>query len=385
VYQGLGQIRNQADGSHLKDCHKASATVLVVRWFSHEKNHVSLPICASARQLPKERPMSSRPNPECSVIIATNGGLPFLHQAVHSALSQTFTDIEVIVVENGSRDGTVEYLRSIRDPRLVALFHDNALGATGACNTGLRAAQGKWRGFLHHDDVWAPNKIMAQLDAASRTGHDWVYSGCVYIDPVGRVVGGLPPPSPEKVIERSLRRYAVPGGMSSMIWRKEALDQGGLLDPAITYMVDWDLSLRLLQHGPPAAVLKPLVGYRQHGANLSLTAANLIPNELALMEKKYAAMLQGLSMDLAFNYRIAGSEFLRAGMRGHAAAWFWRAVRRGDWGALARVPALFLPQWTFPFLRRALLSDRAWIREAEEWLAIRSSENRYTDAGGTEA
>jgi glycosyltransferase involved in cell wall biosynthesis len=326
--------------------------------------------------------MTSRRDPECSIVIATNGGLPYLRRAVHSALSQTFTDIEVIVVENGSRDGSIEFLQSIRDSRLVTLFFENPLGATGGCNTGLRVARGKWRGFLHHDDVWAPNKIMEQLDAARTTGRGWAYTGCVYIDRIGRVVGGLPPPTPEQVIDRSMRRYAVPGGMSSMIWRSEALDQDGQLDPHITYMVDWDLSLRLLQHGPPAAVLKPLVGYRQHGANLSLTAANLIPKEQAFMEKKYAAMFQGLCIDQAFSYRIAGSEFLRAGMRGPAAAWFLRAVRLGDWGALARVPALLLPRWTFPFLRRAVLSDRKWIREAEEWLATAGSGDCATDAGG---
>jgi glycosyltransferase involved in cell wall biosynthesis len=327
-------------------------------------------------------PDQRREKPRCSVIIATYQRLRFFKKALHSALRQTEPDIEVIVVANGCTDGTVEYLRSLEDPRIVPLIYDEPLGATGACITGLRAARGRWRGFLHDDDLWAPAKLEEQLRAVEDSGRTWAYTGCVYIDGDNRVMGGVPAPDPQSVVDRSLSRYSVPGGMSSLIWRDDALDGDGLLDANFTYMVDWDLSLRLLRSGPPAAVSKPLVAYRQHGGNLSLDAADLIPREQAMLEAKYSEELAGRSTDLAFNHRIAGSEFMRAGMRKAAITAYLRALRMGDWGTLARLPAVFLPQSTYPALRRRFLSDDSWMTEGQTWLDEISRDGEEPMANG---
>jgi glycosyltransferase involved in cell wall biosynthesis len=309
--------------------------------------------------------LGSKLQAEVSVVIATHGRLQFLQQAVTSVLRQTFTDIELIVVDNGSRDGTSEFLASIADERLVTLTYDRALGATGACNVGLKAATGKWRCFLHDDDIWAPTKLEEELNEAWRTSRAWAYTGCVYIDATGSIIAGRPPPTPEQVVRLSPYRYAVPAGLSGMIWREDALDDDGLLDSSLTYMVDWDLSLRLLRRGPPAAVLKPLVGYRQHGSNLSLTAADRIPAEIPYTQAKFADLLRGEKMDLAFNYRVAGSEFMRAGMRRAAIGAYWQALRGGNIGALVRLPAILVPRALYPALRRSFLSNRAWMQQAQ--------------------
>ena len=290
-----------------------------------------------------------------------------LRAALGSALSQRDVDLEVVVVENGSTDGTAEFLMGHEDPRVVPVISSEPLGGTGARNAGLRAAQGDWVGFLDDDDLWAPGKLRAQLDAAQQTGRDWVYTGCVYIDAQGVVIGGVPPPAPDEVVARLPERYVVPAGTSSMLWRAKVLDQGGLLDERLTYAVDWDLSLRLLRHGPPAAVRRPLVAYRQHGANMSVRARTYL-SELDVIAEKFADLRGGRPLDVAYQHRNAGSESLRAGMRRAAIASYWQALRLGDRGALLRAAALIVPAKAWPHLRRRVLADRAWMREAEAWL-----------------
>jgi glycosyltransferase involved in cell wall biosynthesis len=306
--------------------------------------------------------------PQVSVVIATHNRRRLLTQALDSALAQRGVDLEVVVVENGSTDGTPGWLRSLDDPRVRPVISERPLGATGARNEGLRAARGEWVGFLDDDDLWSPGKLRAQLDALESTGRTWGYTGCVYIDARGRLMGGTPPLDPEEVMARLPQRYVVPAGTSSMLWRNGLLPDDGLLDPRLTYMVDWDLALRLSRTGPPAGVPKPLVAYRQHGANMSVHAGTYL-DELAIIDAKSADLRGGRALDVAYQRRNAGSEWLRVGARRAAAASYAQGVREGDLGSLARLPALLVPQRAHAFLRRHLLADRGWLRGARSWLA----------------
>jgi len=305
--------------------------------------------------------------PHCSIVIATHQRLPMLRQALGSALAQRGVDVQVIVVENGSTDGTVEYLSGLTDARVRPVISAAPLGGTGARNAGLAVATGEWIGLLDDDDLWAPDKLRAQLDELAATGRSWAYTGCVYLDAEGAIVGGRPPLSPEQVMRRLPQRYVVPGGTSSMLWRSGVLDAGGVLDPQLTYTVDWDLSLRLSRQGPPAAVRRPLVGYRQHGANMSVRARAYL-SELDVIADKFVDLRGGHPLDIAYQHRNAGSESLRAGARRQAFVSYWQAVRLGDVGALSRAAGLLAPRRAWPALRRRLLSDGTWLAEAEGWL-----------------
>ncbi len=305
--------------------------------------------------------------PDCSIVIATHQRLPMLKLALASALAQRDVDIEVIVVENGSSDGTPDYLNNLTDPRVVPMIFEQPLGATQARNEGLRAATGEWVGFLDDDDLWAPLKLRAQLDAALVSRRNWAYTGCVYIDKEGDIIGGVPPMEPKVVVQSLPQRYAIPGGLSSMIWRSGILDQDGLLEPRLTYAVDWDLSQRLLRTGLPAAVPEPLVAWRQHGANMSVRAGSFI-SELSILQAKFADLRQGRPLDVAYQYRIAGSENMRAQQRKRALMWYGRALLHGDLGSLARASAFFIPHQAWPYLRRRVLSNDSWMRQAEGWV-----------------
>jgi glycosyltransferase involved in cell wall biosynthesis len=271
------------------------------------------------------------------------------------------------VVDNGSTDDTPQVLAGWDDHRLRVIRNSESLGSVGGRNTGLQAAWGEWVGILDDDDLWSPDKLAAQLDAATRSGRHWAYAGCVHIDGADRILGGRPPPSPAKVMAELPVRFVLPGGMSNVIWRRDMLDGDGLLDPALPFPADWDVGLRLSRKGPPAMVPRPLIAYRQHGSNLSRDASRF-REQLVRFEKKRADLTEGRGIDWGEQYRFVASEELRAGDRLAALRAYARAVTAGDLASLPRAAGVILPARLQAWARRTLLSDPAWIRDVERWL-----------------
>lgn len=306
--------------------------------------------------------------PRVSVVISSYNRRQMLRKALRSALAQREVDLEVIVVDNGSTDGTEQDLATCRDPRLRVIRNPVSLGSVGGRNTGLVAADGEWVGFLDDDDLWSPNKLHAQLEAAETAGRDWVYTGCVHIDEQGRIISGRPPLTPREIVQELPFRFVIPGGMSNLIWRRGSLDVDGLLDPRLPFPADWDVSLRLARQGSPAAVPRPLVAYRQHDTNLSRDAVRFRA-ELDVLEQKRADLAEGDPLDWGLQHRFIATEALRAGSRRDALAAFARAITAGDAGSVPRALGSLLPRPARRWLHRSIVSDPRWLDEAELWLA----------------
>ena len=305
--------------------------------------------------------------PEVSVVTSTYNRCDMLAAALRSALAQRDVDFEVVVVDNGSTDETAKMLAGWDDERLRVIRNEESLGSIGGRNSGLRAARGRWVGILDDDDLWAPGKLRAQLDAAAATGRHWSYVGCVHIDGDDRILGGRPPPTAEAAMAALPTHFVLPGGMSNMIWQRDMLDDDGLLDSRLAWPADWDVSLRLARWGPPAVVARPLVAYRQHGSNLSRTSGRR-RGELKVLEDKRADMAGGRPIDWGLQHRFVGSEELRAGARWAALCAYARGVAAGDLGSLLRATGVLLPDGLQRRLRMTVLSDREWVGEAEAWL-----------------
>src|SRR4051794_14701943 len=97
--------------------------------------------------------------PRISVIVPAYNCAPYIKAAVSSVLGQTFPDLEVIVVDDGSTDSTVQELSSFSDPRLIVLRHSTNQGVSRATNTGLKRARGEYLAVLAADDEWLPVKL----------------------------------------------------------------------------------------------------------------------------------------------------------------------------------------------------------------------------------
>lgn len=259
--------------------------------------------------------------PEISVVIPTRNRRRLLSLALASVLDQRDVRLEVIVVDEASTDDIAAMVRSIADPRVHLVRHDVPLGKSVARNRGVAEATGEWIAFLDDDDIWAPDKLLLQLQALRATGRSWAYTGAVNITEDHRILGGAPPRRAEEVAEALHRVNLVPGGCSSVVVSKHALPPQGF-NPRYRLCEDWDLWIRLARTGLPACVPKPLVGYRVHGGNSSVDTARFLA-ELEIIENRY-----GGPVDRVVFYRHLARVSLRMNRQWPAFRFYVRAAAR---------------------------------------------------------
>ncbi len=203
-------------------------------------------------------PLPSGPGHDCpvSVIIPTYNRLSFLEKAIDSVLNQTYGNFEVIVVDDGSDDGSHKLL-SLRDDQLRYLYQENK-GPAAARNTGIRAARYPLLAFLDSDDWFAPCKLEIQhkIMAAdprimiSHTEEIWYRRG-LHLNQKKKHY------KPEgDIFAESLKICAV--GMSTVMVRARLFELIGLFDEDLPCCEDYDLWLRAGLHYPFAKIAEPL-------------------------------------------------------------------------------------------------------------------------------
>lgn len=128
--------------------------------------------------------------PKVSVIMPVYGVEKFVAAAVESVLAQTFTDFELLIIDDCSPDSSIEICKGYKDPRIKIIPHEFNRGLAGARNTGVRHAKGDYLGFLDSDDLWTPDKLekhVAHLDANPDIGVS--FSRSAFIDEDGTDTG----------------------------------------------------------------------------------------------------------------------------------------------------------------------------------------------------
>lgn len=279
-----------------------------------------------------------------SVVVPAYNAEAFVGAAVGSALDQTYQPLEVVVVDDGSTDGTARVLEAIPDERLRVVRQPNS-GVGRARNRGIEAATGALVALLDADDLWAPHKLRVQVDALA--GHpDWLAVGSFmhHIGPDGRVLGLTGHPLGPAELAEVRRAQLNPFPISSLVVRRAALDDVGLFDEELQVHVpgmveDLDLLARLAAAGPLGCVEEPLGGYRLHPGSGSArffrsqregtrylaarTAARERGDALSYPEYERARRpsLRDWRQDMAaYAYRTAGLRFA-GGDRLRAAGW----------------------------------------------------------------
>jgi glycosyltransferase involved in cell wall biosynthesis len=307
--------------------------------------------------------------PEISVVIPTRNRRELLSRTLACALGQRDVRHEVVVVDDGSTDDTAKMLATIDDRRLRRVHHEVASGVATARNKGIAEARGEWIAFLDDDDLWAPDKLASQLHEARELGRRWAYTGSVAISSATlEVITGFPPRSPEEAAKWLPWRNTVLGGASSVIARRDLLEEAGGFDTGLRHMADWDLWIRLAKYGGiPAVVPRPLLGYVQHPGNASFDTAS-IPAELSLVEARYADLRDGSPADRAYVYRWMAWNSIRSGRRSMALRCYWRAAVEGDVGSIARLVVTALHPSIAGWVRRRQLPPAEWRLAAEGWL-----------------
>jgi glycosyltransferase involved in cell wall biosynthesis len=195
--------------------------------------------------------------------------MPYLKAALDSILRQTLRDITVIVLDDGSQDGSAEYLDGVHDGRL-SILHGPNQGLVSVMNQGMGLVRSKYLACMHADDISVPERLEKQLHVMEKNP-DVVACGCqiTLIDAQGRPTGTWPHGTQDAVVRYDLlSRCALPH--SGAMLRLDALLAVGGYQHAMFPAEDYDLWTRLTERGRLTNTEETLLQYRIHGGNVSV-------------------------------------------------------------------------------------------------------------------
>ncbi len=187
-------------------------------------------------------------NPLASIIVPTFNRAKFLPRCIHSILNQTYTNFELIIVDDGSTDNTRDVVTSFDDKRIRYLAQDKNRGAAYARNVGIRAAYGIYIGFQDSDDEWFPNnlekKITAIINSPASVGV--VYSKFIKIGKDKKRT--VWPPEWIKKLDGNLHKELLRGNFitgQAVLIKREVFDAVGLYEESLPGFQEWELWLRI--------------------------------------------------------------------------------------------------------------------------------------------
>jgi glycosyltransferase involved in cell wall biosynthesis len=224
--------------------------------------------------------------PCVSVLIPVYNRAGTVGRAIRSVLSQTFENWELLIIDDGSTDGTPGVVADFRDPRLHYYRLDPNRGHCAARNYGIDLARGTYVSFLDSDDEWFPEKLAREV-AAFKTGGDalgMVYCGKELFDPEGRLLLQRLPTFEGEVFRQLLASDFI-GSCSRVAVRRSILAAEGGFDENLPIYDDWDLWLRVAKVAKVASV--PAVLVRRHigGSQLSGSLMRIFDGRRRVVEK----------------------------------------------------------------------------------------------------
>ena len=232
--------------------------------------------------------------PLISVIIPLYNSEKTIKQTLESVFEQTFSDWEIIAINDGSKDSTLDILAAIEEPRLKVFSYPNG-GISVSRNRGLALAQGEFIAFLDHDDLWTPDKLELQLKALQENPQAAVaYSWVDLINELGEFI-------------RPHTRYSATGDVlpkqlldsivhtaSNPLIRKKALIEVGGFDESILGPEDWDLFIRLAARYHFVAVPKVQVLFRMTASSASTNIARQETQTLKVLDRAFSLAPESL-------------------------------------------------------------------------------------------
>lgn len=225
-------------------------------------------------------------SPSVSVVIPAYNAEAFIGKALESVLAQTCPPLEVLVIDDGSTDGTAALAAA--SPGVRCLRQANA-GVSAARNRGIDEARGQFVAFLDADDTWEPEKLATQLDLLREDR--FIYSARIETDkdlrPLRVVTEGYEGP----LLEGLLFHGNVVGTPSSVVAPVDAIRRVGAFDSKLSMCADWDLWIRLAVHLKGIHSTAPLVRYRIHEGSMSANLRVYESDARLLLQKAFALPL----------------------------------------------------------------------------------------------
>lgn len=247
-----------------------------------------------------------------SVIIPTYNSAQYIKEALNSVFSQTYKNIEVIVIDDGSTDNTKQvldefllskgfrienkengchYTLNAKPYTLISYFYQENKGPASARNRGIQEARGEYIAFLDADDLWLPEKLEKQLKLFKMDQRlKFVYCGEYLVRP------GEDGTRCEVKLEKSLQKGRgqqfllknCVGSASVVVANRECFCNVGLFDESLKVAEDWDMWLRIYRKFPFGYIKEPLVKIRAHKGSQSYYADKNLVNELRFLKKTFS-------------------------------------------------------------------------------------------------
>lgn len=246
--------------------------------------------------------------PLVSVIIPVYNYANYIQRAINSVLDQTYKNIEVIVVDDGSTDDTIKILKEIKDER-VKVFFGNHKGVSWARNFGVNNASGKYVAFLDADDFYAKENIQKKVEILEKNNGKVASSNYILTNGITSKIVNIY--SENFFYDILFFKTSLWISSNVVINREFFLEIGGF-DEALSTSADWELSCRIAKNTPIFHVPQPCVYYFQHPNQMHkniklmekdmLYALNKLKNIGIIDDNLYEKVLQKLSRILAASF-----------------------------------------------------------------------------------
>jgi glycosyltransferase involved in cell wall biosynthesis len=255
--------------------------------------------------------------PTISVVIPAYNAERTVLETIESVQQQAFSDFEIIVINDGSTDGTLKLLQSIQDERLKIFSYENG-GLPVARNRGISHATGEFIAFLDADDLWTPDKLELQLAALQQhpeagVAYSWTYfkydkEEYSYADESSFFEGNV---YPDLLVRNFLHNGSNP------LIRRQAIESVGFFEPTLKSCEDWDYYLRLAAKWHFALVPKSQIIYRQSSSSMTSKVEVMEKYQLIVIERAFKVAplsLQSLKKEsLSWVYKYAAQQYLKYG------------------------------------------------------------------------
>lgn len=234
--------------------------------------------------------------PKISVIIPVYNGAKTIKKTIKSVLAQTFQDFEIVIIDDGSTDQTLQVIQEINDSRIEVYSYSNA-GVSHARNEGIKQARGEYISFIDADDLWTPDKLEFQYEILQNNPSAKIaYSWTDWIDEDDRFLRPAARLSFEGDIYANLLIIDFMGcGSNPLIFRECLLAVGGF-DSTLRGGEDWDLWIRLAARYEFVCVRSPQILYRQTTTSVSKDISLMEKDCLRVIDKSF----QAVSIDLKY-------------------------------------------------------------------------------------
>ncbi len=277
--------------------------------------------------------------PTFSVIIPAYNSERFIERTIKSVLNQTFTDFELIIVDDGSNDNTDRLIKKaqLKDTRIKVISTPNSGGPTIPTNIGINVAKGEYVAFLDHDDEWREDKLQKIYDVVKKNPDIGFFASNVdqHHDKTKKKTTGVLKLEKDNLPVEKVLAGSYFNTFSMLVIKKSVLDRVGTLDTGLLVFADYDLVARMVANNVLYKFLNDsLVTYHIHDNNTSSLerTAHRRAQDLESIITKYQKTFLKYPKSLSAVYHAIARLHLHLGNKKEAVVSFKKAIKHHPFG-----------------------------------------------------